>query len=932
MIKLIPFLLFLSYFPSLLFPYDFGKNKVQYKDFKWKILETEHFEIYYYRGGEFLAKFAASCLEDAYLEYSEILDVEFKDPVPVIIYNSPRDFRQTNVTLELIEEGVGGFTEIFKNRVVLPFTGSYYEFWHVLRHELVHVFQFNLFFRGFKPGLSFTPIARVPLWVMEGSAEYLSMGWSPEADMYLRDQVINERLIPISELEYYAGYVIYKEGQAFFRYIEDTYGKEKIGEFLHQIKFQRSFGGAAKKVFGLGPDQLDESFKNYLKRKYFPLLEKYEIPDRKEKRLTRYEKEGGFLNVAPTLSPSGDKVVLISDRSGYTDIYLISVSEGRVIKKLVAGQRSPLLEYLHIFRPGLSFSPDGKKIVFSAQAGKEDRLHIIDSERGKLLKSLAFDLDGIYTPSWSPDGSKIVFVGIRDGASDIYLYDLERDSLIQLTDDINEDKDPSFSPDGSKIIFVSDRKDGNLFFGSYALFEMEIDSQRVERLTPYLGFAASPFYINDTLISFVLEREGSNNLYAYSKTNGNFYRITNYLTQLKYPSTDYERKRVVFSLLWKGGYDVFLLENWTDSLEKVELGEVAHKFVDPTKYEMEEEKEYSVEFTVDWLYGAMEFSVPFGVYGAMTVGLSDQLGNHRIAFASDLFSDITNSDFEFIYLYLPKRIDYGFNFYQYWSFFPFTGDHIIIEKRLGIGGILYYPFDRFKRFEFGLSYERPKWYEYIYSYLTDEYIEVSRESYDLFSLYSGFVLDNALYGYTGPIDGRRFFIGGEKTFFSDLDYSVVIGDFRQYFRITRRSSFALKILGAFSGGRDALPFWIGGPNTLRGYDYYEFTGTRVALINSELRVPFVDHLKMAFPLPLDIRGIKGVIFFDMGNAWGEGEKFQPFKKGGYLFKLKDLKGGVGFGIRIGIGFVNLKFDIAKQTDLYNLSRETKYYLTVGRDF
>jgi len=125
---------------------------------------------------------------------------------------------------------------------------------------------------------------------------------------------------------------------------------------------------------------------------------------------------------------------------------------------------------------------------------------------------------------------------------------------------------------------------------------------------------------------------------------------------------------------------------------------------------------------------------------------------------------------------------------------------------------------------------------------------------------------------------------------------------------------------------------VGGPNTLRGYDYYEFTGTRVTLLNSELRVPFVDHLKLAFPLPIEVKGIKGVMFLDMGNAWFENEKFQPFKRGGYLFKLKDLKGGVGVGIRIGLGFVNIKFDAARRTDLYNLFPGWRYYLTVGRDF
>ena len=130
----------------ILFSQYFGQNKIQYKDFDFSVVRTQHFNIYFDKGGEELAAFAEEVLEDGYVLLSEDLGIEIDFTIPVILYNSPNDFAQTNITMSLIEEGVGGFTEILKNRMVIPYTGDYEEFRHVLVHELTHVFQFAVFF------------------------------------------------------------------------------------------------------------------------------------------------------------------------------------------------------------------------------------------------------------------------------------------------------------------------------------------------------------------------------------------------------------------------------------------------------------------------------------------------------------------------------------------------------------------------------------------------------------------------------------------------------------------------------------------------------------------------------------------------------------------------------------------------------------------
>ncbi len=226
--------------------YYFGKNKVQYRGYSWKILQSEHFDIYYYQGCERLAQFAIPILEEAFEEYSAVFPKVPKDPVPVIIYSSPRDFQSTNVILELLDEGVGGFTEIYKKRVVVPYMGSYEDFRHVLRHELVHVFQYLMLERW--GGMGIYAVQQVPLWVMEGTSEYFSEGWSQSAESFMRDAVINDYVVPLDELAQYGGYIVYKEGQAAFRFIEERYGREAIKGILGRLAGNPSISEAVKNV------------------------------------------------------------------------------------------------------------------------------------------------------------------------------------------------------------------------------------------------------------------------------------------------------------------------------------------------------------------------------------------------------------------------------------------------------------------------------------------------------------------------------------------------------------------------------------------------------------------------------------------------------------------------------------------------------------
>jgi hypothetical protein len=404
-------------FMLLLSQYYFGQNKIQYEQFDWLMKETEHFEIYYYKSGEVLVPFAEDVLEESYNR----LKVRFgyrekknEEKIPVLIYKSHPDFEGTNVILERIPESVGGFTEIFKNRIVLPFNGSYSDFRHVLYHELVHVFQYRILFGGGMGALQRAATLNIPLWFIEGMAEFESMGWDESAESFIRDAVLNNRLYPIPILNYAGGYVVYKEGQSILHYIKDKYGDEKIGELMNKIKVTGSLTGAIKTVLGIDEDKLSEEWIESLKEEYWPLVGiKEDVMDIAIPIVTHKEFRNIY-NYTPAISPSGNKIVYYTDRTEEVQIRVVSAINSEDLGLLIKGGRSPKFESLHLMDGHIDFSPDGQFIVFAALEKGKDVLYLYDLKERKIKDRLEFPLDRIKWPEWSPDGSKIAFMGLKN--------------------------------------------------------------------------------------------------------------------------------------------------------------------------------------------------------------------------------------------------------------------------------------------------------------------------------------------------------------------------------------------------------------------------------------------------------------------------------------------------------------------------------------
>ena len=556
---------------SILSAQSFGQNKVQYRDFDWNFISSPNFDVFYYGDEIELATFTMEAASEAYEQIAKHLRWNLKKRVSIIVYHSHNEFQQTNVVGVYMQEGIGGVTELYKNRVVLPFEGDYESFRHVLHHELVHAMINDLIYGGRMQNVVSNNIQlMLPLWTNEGLAEYLSMNWDTEADMIIRDLAINERIPTIRELEYF---LAYKGGQSVWRFIASKYGREKIGEIFQSMK---RFGNAQKgfeDALGMDFEELTEQWHKYIKKEYYPdVAGRDEVKDISQ-RLTDHKKQKNFYNVSPTVSPDGSHIAVLSDRSGYMDIYLLDAISGKKVKRVIKGNRSIDFEELKFLQPGINWSPDSKKIVIAAKAGSSDALYLIDVKSGKQEK-IPFQLDGVFTAAWSPDGNKLAFVGNEGGASDIYSYDLISKVLNNLTNDVYSDTEPSWSPDGSRIVFVSDRGKNvdnqnisvkEMISHNYKqknIYTIDIDTKNIVQITDTEYNENYPIFSNTkNMLLYTADYQGTWNLFHHDLDSGESKVVTNLLTGLFQLSLTKDDGSLVFSGYSGLGWDVYRLNN-----------------------------------------------------------------------------------------------------------------------------------------------------------------------------------------------------------------------------------------------------------------------------------------------------------------------------------------------------------------------------------
>lgn len=524
----------------------FGRNKVQYKDLNFQVLKTEHFDIYYYPEEREGIEIAARMSERWLVRLEQLFAHQLRGRQPLVLYASHPDFEQTNTIQGELGEGTGGVTEPLRRRIVLPMGGPLADTDHVIGHELVHAFQFDITTAPDSPP-GRTGAERLPLWFIEGMAEYFSIGpVDPNTSMWLRDAVrasedsklAKEKLPAIKDLDN-PKYFPYRWGQAFWAYVGGRYGDDVIRRMLAVGAAAGDFNIAIEKVLGVKTDVLSEEWHAAIRRAYAPVLASTTTPSEVGRVVITPSGLGGDLNVGPALSADGKWIAFLSTRSVFsTDLFVADAATGKIARKLTSTATDPHLSSIQFIYSAGAWDATSERIAIATVAGGRPALVIYNAQNGRREREVPIrDLDEIFNPTWSPDGKALCFTGMTRGLTDLFVYDLGASQLRRLTNDAYADIQPAWSPDGQRIAFATDRFSSNLNtleIGQYRIGLVDVASGRVEQVRAFTsGKNINPQWTPDgNGILFISDRDGISNLYRANVATGDVVQLTRIATGL----------------------------------------------------------------------------------------------------------------------------------------------------------------------------------------------------------------------------------------------------------------------------------------------------------------------------------------------------------------------------------------------------------------
>jgi Tol biopolymer transport system component len=948
----------------------FGRNKVEYERFDFRVARTEHFDIYFAAKDAAAAADAAALAERWHDRLAVALDHRLTERQPLILYGSHREFAQTNIVGGSIGEGTGGVTEGLHRRIAMPFGYSLAETNHVLGHEIAHAFQYEIASR-------YRSSMFVPLWFAEGMAEYLSVGPThPQTMVMMRDAVASGRLPPLESLDRQR-ISPYRTGHAFWTWAASRFGESVLGNVLKQ-KGRASALKRLERATGLDRAALEKEWHAWLRATFASDRAGLEAGPT----IT-----GGRVNLAPALSPDGRRVVFLSERDRLSvDLFLADARTGRIERKLLTTAARPEIESLQSLRSAGAWSPDGRRFAFAVVRNGAPVLLLFDVERGRVARRVTLPTLGEAAgPSWAPDGSQIVFTGLAAGATDLYLYDLETDRLRSLTSDPHADLQPSWSPDGSRIAFATDRFTTNrtaLDPGRLELALIDVASGAVSRVAGFEANHYSPQWMPDgESIVFVTDHgpggvaradlaHGSPRIswVEVGKLPGAVSGLT-----LESPSLSVARNSstAAVSLYHQGRFNIHVADVSeapapapSAPAPSAPSAPNAPSAPDDPSAPALESSAYRPRLKFDGVvqpYLATGGSA-FGnfVRGGAALSFGDILGGERLGLAIQAGTQRSDLAVQIQYLNRDSRWNWGIAA----EVLPYargrtrtlseSGGELVVRESARelqfhsrFAGLLAYPFSRTRRVELSaglrhIAYEhelRRRAYTRPGGRLIGESDTTTPglSPAGFFEASAALVSDRAVYGPVGPVLGERWRVELSPAV-GALQFAGVLADYRRYVVPARPYTIAARVLHSARYGPDAddprlIPMFAGYRHLVRGYDASAFGGcdlvgdcdrfdalfgSRLFVTNVELRMPVAGMLSREMrygTIPAE-----AFLFADAGVAWTREEV--PAFAGGARRLVRSAGAGVrvnAFGMVIEAGAAR-PFDRAKNgwTVVFNL--------------
>ena len=531
-----------NYFPT---QESFGKNRIQYRPFKWQVLTSQNFEVFFYEGGQQTATLAAQLAESDFDRITEILGYSPFNRTKIFVYTSTQDLNQSNVGLNLASEREIKEENLAKSRIEIAYSGSSSSFRKNLDHQISHVFIHDMLYGGsIKESLQNSLLLSVPDWFMNGVTAYISDGWSTEMDSYMRDAVLNKYLKKPSQTSGKESALV---GQSIWNFVAEKYGKDNISNILNLTRIIRNEQTSISSTIGMPYSKFLKEWREY----YTVMAENTNVSyainsyDSKiaEVKFNTPERVNKF-----KISPDGAFLAISKNNLGKSSVEVMDLKTKRSATILTSGYKT-LNQSIDYNTPLLSWTKGGTLAVIYENQG-EVILNVYTDITEKDLsgkfasKKVLSDFDQVQNFDISDNGTSIVLSAVSKGQNDLFTYDIARGRVQALTNDIYDDLDPQFVGSANKVIFTSNRLKDSLEIdkGSYKTLSNKFNlflhdgkgkQEVIRRLVDNLGSVSKPIVADGNTVYFLSDEKGIKNIYRLTAADSVVVQVSNYRSDVE---------------------------------------------------------------------------------------------------------------------------------------------------------------------------------------------------------------------------------------------------------------------------------------------------------------------------------------------------------------------------------------------------------------
>lgn len=519
---------------------EFGKNRIQYREFTWFYYPSENFEVYYYIGGENLAQYTLVSCERNLKELQQFFDYTIDDKIEVLSYLNQSEFRQSNLGITGDDQfNIGGSAKIVGSKMFTYYEGSHALLDKQIRENVSRVLFAQLIYGGnWKDVLKNSTLLSVPKWFEEGIIAYAAEGVSSESTTFIKDLARNGKFKSFNQFE---GDDAKLAGQTFWNYIAEVYGQNVIPNILYMSQASRNVESGFLYVLGLTLDQLSTEYLNFYKDKAAAArsdllpseLRISENASRDEVRAFKKNKKSlGDVQVPYrkkfryskfTLSPDQKHVAYVTHELGQYRIWLYDVETKE--KKCILKKDHKMDRIADESFPVLAWHPSSEILTYIFEKRANAWIGNYTIATNKHTQKELYLIEKINSMEYSPDGKRMILSAVNRGQTDLFLYQVIGNNFEQLTRDLWDDLEPSFIEEGKRVIFTSNRTDdtlrtateGTMRMGSMAdvfIYDLENRAKVLERITNTDKINESkPFEYNRKHFTFLGDGNGYRNRY-----------------------------------------------------------------------------------------------------------------------------------------------------------------------------------------------------------------------------------------------------------------------------------------------------------------------------------------------------------------------------------------------------------------------------------